>query len=182
MKKFFAIAALAVASLTANAQAWIGGSVGFDWEKGKWDDAKAESSWEVAPEIGYNLDETWAVAIKLGVGGESYYTGTGRYQEEVSYTTFIINPYARYKFANIDKLTFFLDGGLAYKSHGKDRGNSFGIGIKPGLAYKVADGISLEAKFGGFGWTTYSEEGGNKDKFGIGVDTEALSFGVFFDI
>ena len=129
MKKFFAIAILAVASLTANAQAWIGGSVGFDWEKSKAEGAKAETSWEVAPEIGYDLDETWAVAIKLGVGGESYYTEAGLHQKEVSYTTFIINPYARYKFANIDNLTFFLDGGIAYKSHGKNRGNSFGIGI-----------------------------------------------------
>ena len=175
MKKFFAIAALAGASLTANAQAWIGGEVAFDWEKSKNDGAKATTSWEIAPEIGYDLDETWAVAAKIGVGSV-------KVGDQDAVTGFIINPYARYKFANIDNLTFFLDGGLAYKTYGKHHGNSFGIGIKPGLAYKVAEGVSLEAKFGGFGWTTFSEEAGNKDQFGIGVDTEALSFGVFFDI
>ena len=37
MKKFFAIAALAVASLTVNAQTWIGGSFGFNWDKSKAD-------------------------------------------------------------------------------------------------------------------------------------------------
>ena len=175
MKKFFAIAIFTIASLTANAQAWIGGSVGFDWEKGKWDHAKSSSSWEIAPELGYNLDETWAVAIKLGVGSR-------KEGDNDAVTGFIINPYARYKFSNIDKVTFFLDGGLAYKSHGKDRGNSFGIGIKPGIAYEVADGVSLEAKFGGLGWTTFSEEAGDYNKFGIGVDTEAILFGIFFDI
>jgi hypothetical protein len=175
MKKFFAIAILTIATLTANAQAWLGGSVGLDWEKGKWDHAEANSTWEIAPEIGYDLDETWAVAIKLGIVSK-------KQGDNDAVTGFIINPYARYKFANIDKVTFFLDGGLAYKTYGKHAGNSFGIGIKPGLAYKVADGVSLEAKFGGLGWTTFSEEAGDYNKFGIGVDTEAILFGIFFDI
>ena len=163
MKKFFAIAALAVASLTVNAQTWIGGSFGFNWDKSKDEGAKATTSWEIAPEVGHDIDETWAIAIKLGVNSS--------------------------KHGDDDELHLalagavgFLDGGLAYKSHGSHKGNSFGIGIKPGVAYKVAEGISLEAKFGGFGWTTFSKDGGNKDKFGLGVDTEDLSFGIFFDI
>lgn len=175
MKKFFAIAALAVASLTVNAQTWIGGSFGFNWDKSKDEGAKATTSWEIAPEVGHDINETWAIAIKLGVNS----TKQG---DNDAVTGVIVNPYARYKFANVDNLTFFLDGGLAYKSHGSHKGNSFGIGIKPGVAYKVAEGISLEAKFGGFGWTTYSKDSENKDKFGLGVDTEDLSFGIFFDI
>ena len=175
MKKFFAIAVVAMIALTANAQTWIGGSFGFDWAKSKADGAKANTYWEIAPELGYDLDETWAVAIKVGINS----TKKG---DDDAVTGFVINPYARYKFANLDKLTFFIDGGLAYKTYGKDRGNSFGIGVKPGLAYKVADGVSLEAKFGGLGWTTFSKEAGNSDIFGLGVDTEDLSFGVFFDI
>ena len=175
MKKFFAIAILAVASLTANAQAWIGGAASFNWAKSKVDGAKATTSWELAPEIGYDLDENWAVAIKLGVNS----TKAG---EADAVTGFKISPFARYKFANIDDLTFFVDGGLSYTTYGKHKGNAFGIGVQPGLAYKVADGVSLEAKFGYFGWKTYSKEAGDCDKFGFGVDTEALSFGVFFDI
>jgi hypothetical protein len=175
MKKFFAIAVVALIALTANAQTWIGGSVGFDWAKSKNDGAKANTAWEIAPEIGYDIDETWAVAVKLGI------TSTQKGDND-AVTGFIINPYARYKFANVDKLTFFLDGGLAYKTYGKDNGNSFGIGIKPGVAFKVAEGVSLEAKLGGLGWTTFSEEAGNYDRFGLGVDTEALSIGIFFDI
>ena len=67
MKKFFAIAAFAVASLTVNAQTWIGGAFGFNWDKSKNENSKATTSWEIAPEIGHDIDETWAIAIKLGI-------------------------------------------------------------------------------------------------------------------
>ena len=88
MKKFFAIAALAVASLTANAQAWLGGSFNFNWEKGKWDGAKATTSWKIAPEIGYNINENWAIAGKIAVGGESRYKEEHGALVEKSVTTF----------------------------------------------------------------------------------------------
>ena len=139
MKKFFAIAILAVASLTANAQAWLGGSFGFDWEKGKWDGAKATTTWKIAPEIGYNINENWAIAGKIAVGGESRYTKELGQLVEKSVTTFTISPYARYTFAKIDDLSFFVDGGIHFTSYGKDNGSSFGIGVQPGLAYTVGE-------------------------------------------
>jgi hypothetical protein len=182
MKKFFAIAALAVASLTANAQAWLGGSFNFNWEKGKWDGAKATTSWKIAPEIGYNINENWAIAGKIAVGGESRYTKELGQLVEKSVTTFTVSPYARYTFAQIDDLSFFVDGGIHFTSYGKDNGSSFGIGIQPGLAYKVADGVTLAAKFGYFGWRTYDKEAGNKDQFGLGVDGNNLEFGIYFDL
>lgn len=182
MKKFFAIAILAVASLTANAQAWLGGSFGFDWEKGKWDGAKATTTWKIAPEIGYNINENWAIAGKIAVGGESRYTKEQGLLVEKSVTTFTISPYARYTFAKIDDLSFFVDGGIHFTSYGKDNGSSFGIGVQPGLAYKVADGVTLAAKFGYFGWRTYDKDADYKDQFGLGVDGNNLEFGVYFDL
>lgn len=173
MKKFFAIAVVAMIAISANAQTWLGGSFGFDWEKSKNDHAKAKTSWEIAPEIGYNLDETWAVAIKLGVASV-------KHGDNDAVTGFQVNPYARYTFCEMDKLSFFVDGGVNYTTYGKNAGNSFGIGVQPGLCYKASDTVSLVAKFGYFGWKTYSEENANKDQFGLGVDGNALSFGVYF--
>ena len=175
MKKIFAIAVVAMMAITVNAQTWLGGSFSFDWAKSKIDGAKATTAWEVAPEIGYNLDDNWAVAIKLGVA-------SAKKGDADAVTGFLVNPYARYTFCQMDKLSFFVDGGLSYETFGKDRGNSFGIGVQPGLCYKVGETVSLVAKFGYFGWKSYSDESLNLDQFGLGVDGNALSFGVYFDL
>lgn len=175
MKKFFAIAILAVASLTANAQAWLGGSVGFNWENGKWDGAKSTTSWTISPELGYNINDDWAIAGKISI----FSSQAG---DNDAVTGFKISPYARYTFAKIDDLSFFVDGGIHFTSYGKDKGSSFGIGIQPGLAYKVADGVTLAAKFGYFGWRTFDKDAGDKNQFGFGVDGNNLEFGVYFDL
>ena len=74
MKKILLMAAFAVASLTANAQAWIGGSLGFDYEKYK--DVDAKTTFSIAPTVGYNLDEKLALGLELSLAfgneGRSY--------------------------------------------------------------------------------------------------------------
>lgn len=175
MKKIFAIAVVAMMAITVNAQAWLGGSLGFDWAKSKDDGAKATTVWGIAPELGYNLDDNWAVAIKLGII-------SGKEGDADAVTGFQVNPYARYTFCQMDKLSFFIDGGIDYTTYGKNAGNSFGIGVQPGLCYKVGDIVSLVAKFGYFGWKSYSEKSYNLDQFGLGVNGNNLEFGVYFDL
>ena len=97
-------------------------------------------------------------------------------------SAFTINPYARYTFVKAGNFSFFVDGGIHFTSYGKDNGSSFGIGIQPGLAYKVADGVTLAAKFGYFGWRTFDKDAGDKNQFGFGVDGNNLEFGIYFDL
>ncbi len=185
----------AAMATTMNAQWYIGGGLGVGFDKTATpttavinnlpvtvEQTVKTTTFSILPEIGYNINENWAIAGKIAVGGESRYKEEHGALVEKSVTTFTVSPYARYTFAQIDDLSFFVDGGIHFTSYGKDNGSSFGIGIQPGLAYKVADGVTLAAKFGYFGWKTYDKEAGNKDQCGLGIDGNNLEFGIYFDL
>lgn len=61
----------------------MGGTVGL-WRN---DDANT-TSFKLAPEIGYNLSEQWALGVELQFNHE--------YKEHISTNTFAIAPYARF--------------------------------------------------------------------------------------
>ena len=109
MKKLFLAAAMMVASLAASAQVYVGGSLGFQSIK-PYDGAETSTTFSIMPEIGYNLDDNWAVGIQLG------YTSSNADSdfEKTDFTKAIINlnPYARYTFAKTGIASFFVDGGL----------------------------------------------------------------------
>ena len=65
MKKIFAIALVAMMTMTANAQVYVGGGIGFASESY---DGDSETVWSIMPEIGYNLNEDWAVGVVVGYG------------------------------------------------------------------------------------------------------------------
>ena len=175
MKKIMMIAVLAVAALSANAQAYVGGGVSFDWSKSKADGAKATTTFEIAPEIGYNLTDTWAVGMQLGLKS----TKAG---DADALTSFYVKPYARYTFAKVDKVSFFVDGGVGYETFGKDKGNAFGVGVRPGVNFNVAQGINVQTKLGYLGYQTYSEKSENCNKFGLGVNGNDFELGIYFDL
>jgi hypothetical protein len=109
MKKIMmTLAAVAVAA-TMNAQVYLGGTLGFTSTKADTEGAKATTNFEIKPEVGYNLDENWAVGIALGFSS----TKAG---DADAVTTFEVAPYARYTFAKLDKVNFFLDGEVSYKT------------------------------------------------------------------
>ncbi len=69
----------------------MGGTVGL-WRN---DDANT-TSFKLAPEIGYNLSEQWALGVELQFNHE--------YKEHISTNTFAIAPYARFSyFSDSDK-------------------------------------------------------------------------------
>ena len=65
MKKIFAVALVAMMTMTANAQVYVGGGIGFQTSS---NDGNSETTIKILPEIGYNLDENWAVGIAVGYG------------------------------------------------------------------------------------------------------------------
>ena len=65
MKKIFAVALVAMMTMTVNAQVYVGGGVGFQTTS---QDGNSETFFKLVPEIGYNLDENWAVGIAVGYG------------------------------------------------------------------------------------------------------------------
>ena len=111
MKKIILSALVAVCAMTANAQAWFGGSVGFSMTDGD-NYNETQTDFGIKPEIGYTLNENWDVAVGLGFGSITNQGGV----KDNNATEFTIAPYARYTFAKSGIASFFVDGGFPEKS------------------------------------------------------------------
>ena len=144
MKKIMmTLAAVAVAA-TMNAQVWAGGSLGFSTKHNNGAENNTKT-FSIKPEVGYNLDDNFAVAIALGYEHQTPATSA-------STNKWSINPYARYTFAKAGNFSAFLDGGLKYTTAhtqgAENNNNTFGIYVNPGIAYNLSDKVTLAAHFG----------------------------------
>ena len=90
MKKILVAAVVAFSSLAANAQIWMGGSLGFDYTDN--DNSKAVTTFTISPEVGYTLDEKWDLGLAINANFKSVEDGDNT-------NTFSVEPYARYTFA-----------------------------------------------------------------------------------
>lgn len=179
MKKLFLAAAMMVASVAASAQVYVGGSLGFQSIKTN-KDADASTTFSIKPELGYNLDENWAVGIQLGYSS----TNADEDGDKVERTTGIFNiaPYARYTFAKSGIASFFIDGGLNFDFYTADEeGMEWGIGVRPGVKIAASEKVDLIAKLGYLGYTKANDKRGGGSKFGLGIDNTNIEFGVNFN-
>ena len=173
MKKIFAVAIVAMMAMTANAQWYVGGGVGYQHNK---TEGVKSNTFKIIPEVGYNINEAWAVGLGVGYG----YNKTG----DVKTNTFEIAPYLRGTFLKFEKVNVFCDLGVnyAYAKIGDAKSDGFGIGIYPGLAVNLNDKISFVTKIGALSYAHAKvKEGPKTDEFNIGVDGSDLSFGVYYN-
>jgi hypothetical protein len=169
MKKIVLFLFVAIATLSVKAQdLYMGGTVGL-WRN---DDANT-TSFKLAPEIGYNLSEQWALGVELQFNHE--------YKEHISTNTFAIAPYARFSYYENKIVRLFVDGGFGFATtkvkDGGDAVNGFEIGLKPGIAIKLNQHFSLVAKCGFLGYKDdYMGNG-----FGFSASSEDLTFGFHYE-
>lgn len=191
MKKLFLMAAMMVATLAANAQVYVGGSLGFESIKGN-KDAKASTTFSIKPEAGYWLSDNFAVGIQLGYSStnDTNVEGilkdgekpNGYKPEKGSGSKFTIAPYARYVFAKAGAASFFADGGIIFDSYGSDmKGSTFGVGIRPGVSFAVSEKVNVLAKLGYIGYSKDNDDLGGGEKIGLNIDNTNLELGVFFN-
>ena len=62
MKKFLVMAVMAIMALGVSAQVYVGGSLGYTHAK---TDLGSGDQFTIAPEIGYNLNDSWAIGAGL---------------------------------------------------------------------------------------------------------------------
>ena len=170
MKKIVLFLFVAIATLSVKAQdIYMGGTVGL-WRN---DDANT-TSFKLAPEIGYNLSEQWALGVELQFNHE--------YKEHISTNTFAIAPYARFSYYENKIVRLFIDGGFGFATtkvkDGGDAINGFEIGLKPGIAIKLNQHFSLVAKCGFLG---YRDDYMNNSGFGFSASSEDLTFGFHYE-
>lgn len=190
MKKVILAALVAVASLSANAQVYLGGKLGFNAGKA-FDGADNVTKFEIAPEIGYNINEKWAVGLEIGFSTQNgdfnteeallpIPTGTGvKYGKSDS--RFSIAPYARYTFAKTGIASFFIDGGFATIFLNNSRGNLWNISVRPGVKLSASEKVDFVAQIAALGYTWASKNAGKTSAFGLNVDNTAIKFGVYYN-
>lgn len=187
MKKLFLLATLFMATISASAQFYVGGEVGFSRNV-----TENKTDLTIAPEVGYVFNDKWSFA---GVIDYSYHFSnpghSGGYDKS-QLNIFEISPYARYTYASVasDRLKFFVDCGVGFglqHKKGGDTGFVYHLGFKPGVAYALNDHYSLVAHLGQLGWEGATDKvidaGGmarvNKFTWNI-FDWNAVSFGFYY--
>lgn len=188
MKKFFIAAVMTVVALTANAQVWVGGELGFSTNKNAYDGEKINSNTEFtfAPEVGFNISENFDVALKLAYGYTE--SASNKIMGETfkgSTNAFSINPYVRYTFAKSGNFSAFVDGGVGYTTihynGNKDNVNAVGVALNPGIAYAISPKVSLVAHIGEVGYDhTWCDKLTN-DAFNLKL-ANAISFGAYVNL
>ena len=174
------VAAVAVAA-SANAQVYVGGTAGINSVKVAGGDT--ETTFKVLPEVGYSLNDKWAVGASLGWSKGNGLADLKR--DDITAgdltQTFEVNPYVRYTFVKGNVVNVFVDGGLGYK-HYNGQGNAWNAGFKPGVAVNV-DKFSFVAHVGFVGFKSYKEKGAEKSNTAWGADLNGnnITFGVYYN-
>ena len=196
MKKILLVVGLAFAVMTASAQLYVGGAMGFktegagkDSDGNKWGESISIGGF--LPEVGYSLSDKMDVGVVLGFVSMSETdwandnkTGSTRVN------SFGIEPYMRYTFCEFGKFSVLGRTGLGANfgvgknfdgdgnQVGKDA-NVIGLGftMTPVVLYKLSDKICLftNLNFAGlnFNHTIVMYDGekqGSQSNFGIGMN------------
>ncbi len=168
------LVAVAMAT-TMNAQWYVGGTVGYNYTKDKNTDVKS-NTFVITPELGYNLNEKWAVGMKIGYAYNKV--------DDAKSNEFVVNPYARYTFVKLDKVNFFVDGGFEYNyvKVEDDSANGFGISFKPGVAVNLNEKISFVAHVGNFGWSSAKAKNAKSvQSVDLGLNLTSVDFGLYYN-
>lgn len=181
MKRIYMTLVVALFALCANAQFYAGGNIGIaSIDNGGDDD---ETVYSLLPEIGYKLNNDWAIGVEFGwsKGSLQMYNGEIGTSTNLTTHTFEINPYARYTFLHSKLVNVFCDGGFGYK-HYNGSADQWSVGLKPGIELKL-DKFSLVAHVGFIGYEQlkYKNHGPKTTAWGIDFDSNNISLGVYYN-
>lgn len=188
MKKLLLAAAFVVASLSANAQVYLGGGVSFNSHDPGEGDTKTTIN--LVPEIGYKLEDNLSIGVKLGYAHSK--------QGDVSSNDFNFEPYIRYTFAKWNNVGFFGEAGFGYTHYEdkvekdvagatvsvKTKANEWYIGVRPGVSVDVTKNLTFLTKIGWLGYNNYKlDADGAKAQtdLGFNVSGENLQFSLVYN-
>ena len=102
----------AVIAVSASAQVYIGGNAGI--ASTKIGDQDSKTTYKVLPEIGYKINQDWAIGTVIGWGKGDPVTIE---DADKCVGTFEVAPYVRYTAVRTKMVDFFIDGGFSYKHY-----------------------------------------------------------------
>lgn len=172
MKKLSVILLFVSMVTSANAQFYVGGTLGVACQDTKISGIGNNSStaYAIAPEFGYQFNDILAIGLSLGIG----------YDSSVDATMFDISPYLRATFAQTKVVDFFAEAVFEYgfvKNGYSDYNSAWGIGIRPGLLFKVSKKVHLVGRTVLFSYACVDAV--KQTKFSLSSD---FDFGVIFNL
>lgn len=187
MKKLFLSMALAFVCLTAGAQLYVGGELSYwrEWQKG----ANKTNFW-VAPEVGYNLNEKFALGIYLDYEYEYKNPRTVVASKEIT-NTYWIAPYVRYNIVKFGVVNLFVDGVVSWATYKtKTNGvcgnahNAWAVGLEPGVSVNLTERLSFITLFGFLGYMSADDLNRVYKRSGLGgyVNANNLKFGLVYNL
>ena len=137
MKKIlFSLVIMLTMVLSANAQVYVGGSLGLHANK-------TELTLGFAPEVGYTFQNNTGVGCVFDLS----------YDKTTNVTGFGVNPYFEYDFLTIDdKFTFYVHTYLHYNTAwqaGNTVEHNYGVSLHPGVIWGVTEHWSAAFYVGG---------------------------------
>ena len=172
--------AAAIVAVSASAQVYMGGSVGISSVKLGGGDS--ETTYKLLPEIGYNLNDKWAIGAYVGFGKGTCDMQSNPFDNNTQ-EYFTIQPYARYTFVKSQYVNVFMDGGLGY-THYNDVANLFQVGLRPGVAVNLGAKLSFVTQFGFLGYNNLDPDMDGADSstaFGFDLSGENITFGLYYN-
>lgn len=181
MKKILMTLVIALSAVTANAQWYLGGSVGVASIKNG--NADAETVYKFVPDFGYTINDDWTVGVAVGYQKGACNLINGSFGQDTKTELLQINPYARYTVVKSKLVNVFLDGTVGLGSY-KDVGTEFQLGLKPGLAVNLNNKLSFVAHIGFVGFDSFSPKADgvdNSNKIGVDLNGNNLLFGLYYN-
>lgn len=175
-------------AVSANAQWYVGGSVGFGISNDEADADGLETEktigFSLIPEIGYSVNEKLDAGISLGFSTAK--TDNVGYADGVESKTnsWEVAPYVRYsvvefgKFSILAKGSIFVNGGKTEVNNDENKFTAFGLNVKPVLAFNLSEKFSLLAdlNFAGLEFSrTDNKDRNTVTNFGFGIDTNNVA-------
>lgn len=169
MKKGLLLVVVMLATIAVKAQdIYVGGSLNV-WRNS----TDNTTSFKIAPEVGYNFNETWALGAELDY--------SHNYDGGVTKNSVFVAPYIRWSYCETGAVRLFLDGTAAVgfvKVKDGDTSKAGQVGLRPGIAVKLNDHFSFVAKYGFLGYRRNINTLG--DSFGLQLTSEDLSIGFHY--
>ena len=164
VRKFTLMALLLCIAFCAEAQIYIGGNIGLSTSSSGND---SRIGIVIAPEIGYDISPNFTVGANISYRSLK--------------NSFGISPYLRGYLLNIqDRFRLFMAFQAPFNfSNGYQ---SYGAFLRPGMTFRVADGVWMMAHIGAFGYSYTKDRGVGGGKWSARVNSNTISIGFCFSI
>lgn len=177
MKKLALVLAIVFAGvMSANAQVWVGlNNIGTQIEKN-------HTAFSIAPEIGYNLNSQWTIALGVNYAYDKNTLGVAAVTENDLW----LQPYLRYTGGTIGH-KFFLFADLCGDFGLLDQKGHYAVTLQPGIAWKPCDNKKFTAAFRlakiGYSHNIYTDAHDNPiDGFLLQGALACPRIGIYYDL